>query len=186
MLHLFPLHPSPMPRAFFLSVALPIYRSWHRREQLAAHGAWRAVRVENMSRAQNMKIQEAFGEATNTGKLDNMVNLVAKDCIDHDPAPGQVPGPQGYIAFFTEFRAAFPDLAVAVEHMTADDESVAMAYTVTGTQLGAFLGVAPTGKKISARGVQIAKFNNGKMVERWGSSDQLEILGQIGVSPIGK
>ena len=139
-----------------------------------------------MSRAQNIKTQEAFGEAINTGKLDNMVNLVAEDCIDHDPAPGQVPGPQGYIALFTEFRAAFPDLAVAVEHVTADDESIAMAYTVTGTHQGSFLGVAATGKKVSARGVQIAKFNNGKMVERWGSSDQLGMLEQIGASPTAK
>ncbi len=135
-----------------------------------------------MSREQNLKTQQAFGEAINTGKLDAMVNLVAEDSVDHDPAPGQVPGPQGYIAFFTEFRTAFPDLAIAVEHITADDDSIALAYTVTGTHRGQFLGVAPTGKKISARGVQIARFNNGKMVERWGSSDQLGILKQIGAA----
>lgn len=132
-----------------------------------------------MSREQNLKTQQAFGEAINSGKLETMVNLVAEDCVDHDPAPGQIPGPQGYIAFFTEFRAAFPDLAIAVEHITADNDSVALAYTVTGTHQGPFLGIPATGKKISARGVQIACFDNGKMVERWGSSDQLGIVKQL-------
>ncbi len=138
-----------------------------------------------MSKEQNLKTQTAFGEAINSGKLEAMVNLVAPGSVDHDPAPGQVPGPQGYIAFFTEFRSAFPDLAVAVEHITADDNSVAMAYTVTGTHGGTFLGIPATGRKISARGVQIARFEGGKMVERWGSSDQLGILQQLGVTVAG-
>jgi hypothetical protein len=31
--------------------------------------------------------------------------------------------------------------------------------------------------------MQISKFQDGKMVERWGSSDQLTLLKQIGVIP---
>jgi len=67
----------------------------------------------------------------------------------------------------------------------ADDDSVALAYTITGTHQGEFMGLAPTGRKISARGVQIARFQNGKLVERWGSSDQLGILQQLGVKAAG-
>jgi hypothetical protein len=33
------------------------------------------------------------------------------------------------------------------------------------------------------RGVQILKFANGKLVERWGSSDQLGMLQQLGLAP---
>jgi predicted ester cyclase len=42
-------------------------------------------------------------------------------------------------------RNAFPDMEVTPEHMTATDEDVALAYTITGTHEGEFLGVAPTG-----------------------------------------
>jgi len=45
------------------------------------------------------------------------------------------------------------------------------------------MGVPATGKRIKARGMQIARFENGKMVERWGSSDELGILKQIGAGP---
>ncbi len=46
------------------------------------------------------------------------------------------------------------------------------------------LGIPATGRQIKARGEQVARFQNGQIVERWGSSDQLGILQQIGVDPI--
>lgn len=127
----------------------------------------------------NMAAQAAFGEAVNTGKLD-FDDLVAADSVDHDPAPGQAPGPRGYRDMFTELRTAFPDLHVEVEHLTATDDDVAFAYTLTGTNDGPFQGNAPTGKKFEVRGVQISRFEHGKLVERWGSSDQLGIMTQLG------
>jgi len=109
-----------------------------------------------------------------------MNDLVAHDAIENDPAPGQVKGPQGYIDFFTKLRAAFPDMKIEVETLVADDDNVAFAYTLTGTHNGDFNGIPATGRKIKARGLQISTFKDGKMVERWGSSDELGILKQIG------
>ncbi len=136
-----------------------------------------------MSQQDNIKTQQAFGEAVNSGNLNAIRDLVAPDAVDHDPAPDQGVGPEGFIQFFTMLRTAFPDLKIAVDHMVADDDNVAFAYTVTGTHSGDFLGVPATGKTISARGMQITRFENGKQVERWGSSDQLGILQQIGAAP---
>lgn len=136
-----------------------------------------------MGKQDNIAAQKRFGEAINTGNLENIREVVAPGAVDHDPAPDQGPGPQGFIDFFTSFRNAFPDLEVAVEQMVADEDNVALAYTVTGTHRGDFHGVPATGKKMEARGVQIARFENGKMVERWGSSDELGMLKQLGVEP---
>lgn len=139
-----------------------------------------------MSQQDNIAATQRFGEAVNTGNFNVFHEVMAPTIVDRDPAPDQGAGPEGFIKFFSMFRAAFPDLTVAVEHMVADDDNVAIAYTVTGTHQGDFLGVPATGKRISARGVQIARFQNGQMVERWGSSDQLGILQQLGVNPIAK
>ncbi len=135
-----------------------------------------------MSQQTNMEIQERFGAAVNNDNLYDIKDLVATDVVEHDPAPTQGHGPEGYIAMFTEMRAAFPDLKVDVEHAVADADNIAIAYTLTGTHRGAFMGVPATGRQIRARGVQIARFADGKMVERWGSSDQLGILEQLGAS----
>lgn len=133
-----------------------------------------------MSKEQNLQTQTQWGEAVNSGNLEALRPLVAPQSIDHDPAPNQGSGAQGYIDMFAEMRAAFPDLKASPEHLTADDDTVALAYTLTGTHKGDFMGIAPTGKAFKARGVQIARFENGKLVERWGSSDQLGILQQLG------
>ncbi len=136
-----------------------------------------------MSKTDNLAAQERFGKAFNTNNLEDIKSLVAEDCVDHDPAPGQAKGPEGYIALFRQMIDAFPDFAVDVEQMVADDDKIAFAYTITGTHRGEFFGIPATGRRIRARGLQISRFNSdGKMVERWGSSDQLGILQQLGAA----
>jgi steroid delta-isomerase-like uncharacterized protein len=134
-----------------------------------------------LSKDANVIALQAFGEAVNTADFDAFENLVAPDCVDHDPAPGQVPGPAGYRSFFAGMRSAFPDLHVEIEHLVADDDNVAFAYTLTGTNNGEFLGHRPTGRTIRVRGMQISRFDGGRMVERWGSSDELGIITQLGL-----
>jgi len=136
-----------------------------------------------MARDINIAAQERFAEGVNTGNFDVFDEVVSPDVVDHDPAPEQGPGPQGFKDMFQTMRSAFPDLQVTPEHMTATDDDVALAYTVTGTHEGDFLGVAPTGRRVTARGVQIGRFENGRLVERWGSSDQLAMLQQVGAEP---
>ena len=134
------------------------------------------------SRDANLAAQTAFGEAVNSGDFAAFTDLVAPDSVDHDPAPGQVAGPAGYAAMFGELRTAFPDMHIEVDHLVADDDDVAFAYTFSGTHSGDFQGHAPTGKSFSIRGLQISRFVDGRMVERWGQSDQLGILTQLGLA----
>ena len=133
-----------------------------------------------MSDQNNIEIQQRWGKAIVTGNLDELDEIVSPACVDHDPAPGQGPGAAGFKSFFSTLRTAFPDLTISVEHLVAHDDNVAMAYTLEGTQDGPFAGLPATGKRVKARGVQIARFEDGKVVERWGSSDELGILKQLG------
>ena len=133
-----------------------------------------------MSKETNLEVTKQMGEAIASGKLEVFHQVFAPNVVDHDPAPDQGKGPEGFIHFFTGLRSSFPDLAISVDHMVTDDNNVSIAYTLKGTHKGNFMGIPPTGKSIKARGMQIARFENGKIVERWGSSDQLGILQQIG------
>ncbi|WP_395945145.1 ester cyclase [Brevundimonas sp.] len=132
----------------------------------------------------NIDATKRFGEIVNTGALDAFHEVVAEGCVDNDPAPGQGAGPEGFKAFFTEMRQAFPDLKVEPKTLVSEGDQVAFAYTLTGTHKGDFQGVAPTGRAVEIRGLQIGRFEDGKMVERWGSSDELGILKQIGAAPL--
>lgn len=138
-----------------------------------------------MAQQDNIAAQEHLANNINDGNVDAAVESFAPDAVDHDPAPGQGPGRQGFKAFFTELTTAFPDAHIEPAHLVADEDNVAIAYTLTGTHQGDFNGVAPTGKRIEVRGVQIGRFENGMIVERWGASDELGILQQLGVNPTG-
>ena len=133
-----------------------------------------------MSSETNIAALERMAELVNTGNLDALDEVVDQDAVDHDPAPDQKAGPEGFKDFFSALRAAFPDLKLEPVVVVADDEHVAMAYTINGTHEDDFQGIAATGQRISARGVEIAKFRNGKLIERWGSSDEIGIMTQLG------
>src|SRR4051794_35102254 len=100
-----------------------------------------------MSKENNAAALSRFAEAVNTGDYELFKDVVSDDCVDHDPAPGQVPGPDGYRSLFTEMRQAFPDMKVEVAELVADEEAIAFACTMSGTQGSELMGIAPTGGK---------------------------------------
>ena len=125
-------------------------------------------------------LQTRLGEAITSGDLAALDEIISPDVVDHDPAPGQAPGPAGYKDFFTTMRASFPDMHVEVEHLVASGDDVAFAYTLTGTHTGEpFQGIAPSGNGIEVRGMQISRFADGKMVERWGATDEATMHKQL-------
>jgi steroid delta-isomerase-like uncharacterized protein len=139
-----------------------------------------------MSKEANIATQKKMGEIINSYEFEQLHEVMTPGVKDHDPADDQGPGPDGFVHWFTQFHSAFPDFKIAVEHLVADDNNVAFAYTITGTQEGPFNGIPATGKKIKVRGMQISKFNSdGKIEERWGASHEIGILQQIGaIKPV--
>ena len=131
---------------------------------------------------QNLKAQERLGELLGNGDIDRIDEVFATDVIDHDPAPGQGPGAAGLKQFWTTFLSAFPDAALAPRVVSADDDHVTVVFDITGTHTGDFLGHAPTGRYFTVRGIQVGRFDDGKIVERWGATDELGILKQIGAA----
>ncbi len=137
-----------------------------------------------MSKELNVATQEKAAELLNAGDIDAGVDtMFAVDAVDRDPAPGQAPGREGFRSFFRTLTTAFPDAHMEPQTMVADDTTVAFAYTLTGTHQGDFQGVAPTGKRIEVRGVQIGRFENGQIVERWGATDEAGIMSQLEAAP---
>ena len=85
---------------------------------------------------------------------------------------------QGYRRNIT----AFPDYAVTVEDLIAEDDRVVMYWTHSGTHSGEFLGVPATGKEIRGAAVSIYRIANGKIAEvrvLWNSAEVWQQLGLI-------
>ena len=138
-----------------------------------------------MSRDANIAAQRRAVEHLNNGDIDSAVELFAVDAVDHDPAPGQSQGREGFREFFAALASAFPDVHFEPQHLVADDDHVCVAYTIAGTHRGQFHDIPPTGGRIEVRGMQIGRFENAQIVERWGSTDELGLMRQIGAFPRG-
>lgn len=119
----------------------------------------------------------------NMAALDALDEIIAADAVDHNPAPGQGPGLAGIKQAFAEFHAAFPDLHFELEDVVAEGDKAACRVTIRGTHRGSFRGVPASGRRINLTGIDLLRFVDGKIVERWGEFDEADLLKQIGVTP---
>src|SRR6266498_1483863 len=73
----------------------------------------------------------------------------APDFVNHSAAPGDDTSREGLRTFFTALKAAFPDEHATTDDLIAEGDKVATRVTWSGTQTGEYLGVAPTGKRMT-------------------------------------
>jgi steroid delta-isomerase-like uncharacterized protein len=109
--------------------------------------------------------------------------LFADDFVNHTPQPGEIPGKDGVRALYQGLRAAFPDFRPEIHWQVAAGDLVTTYKTFYGTHQGDFLGIPPTGKKISFYTVDAMRVVDGKITEHWGVATLLDLLQQLGVVP---
>lgn len=81
------------------------------------------------------------------------------------------------------FHTAFPDMTITVDHVLAEDDLVALAWTVTATHEGDWLGIPPTGTEATWSGKNVFQIECGKLVMSSSTSDHLSLLTQLGAAP---
>lgn len=118
-----------------------------------------------------------------TGELDALDDLVASDYVEHDAVPGQLPGIEALKQVASQSLAAFPDVRFVVEDIIAEGNKVVARYTMHGTHQAELVGIPPTGKQITVSGIDIVRFVDGKVKERWGNLDELGMMQQLGLIP---
>lgn len=127
----------------------------------------------------NTRAQESLAGLIKGRTPERLGEVFAENVVDHDPAPGQAAGSAGIVQFWSGMLTAFPDLQLTPEVLSAEGDNVTVVLTITGTNTGEFDGAAPTGKSISVRGIQVARFEDGMIVERWGSTDEVGLKAQL-------
>ena len=105
--------------------------------------------------------------------------LYAPDVVDHNPLPGQGPGLDGIKQLVAVYHAVFPDLSVSTDDVVISGDRVVVRWTATGTHQGDQLGVPATGKHVRLTGIDILRIEDGRIVERWGETNGLEMMQQI-------
>jgi steroid delta-isomerase-like uncharacterized protein len=129
------------------------------------------------------KTRRVYEEAFGGGNTEVIDEVLHSDFVCHDPnaETGEVRGAETIKGEIGYFRQAFPDdFFWRVEDQLAEGEKVTTRYTMGGTHQGEFFGVPGSGKRVEVSGINIDRFEGGKMVEEWASYDLLGGLRQIG------
>ena len=102
------------------------------------------------------------------GDLDVADEIISPNYIGHDPvSPEDVRGPEGAKETAMMYRNAFPDVQLSVEDQLAEGDMVATRWIASGTHQGDFMGIAPSGNRVTVSGTSIERIVNGKIEETW-------------------
>ena len=129
--------------------------------------------------------RRAIDEVWNQGSLAVIDELTAPNATFHDPSVpgGKFTGPEGMRQFVQIYRGAFPDVRITIDDQVVEGDKVVSRWTATGTHKGDLMGLAPTQKRATVTGIDIDRYQDGKVVEAWTSYDMYGMLQQLGVAP---
>ena len=133
-------------------------------------------------RARRDAIVREHADAENRHEFD-----VALDSFHHPryelmPLGEVIDGAEAVAAYYRETRDAFPDQRNRVISVQHADDVVLMEIELTGTHLGAFRGLPPTGRSFSCRMAAIFEFEEDRLVSERVYFDQATIMRQLGVA----
>jgi len=137
-----------------------------------------ALRVERNKEASRRWI-EVFNQRDDAADAD----LRTPDFVAYAPASLE-PEPlnsEAWTRFLSAFVAGFPDLHLTVEESMGEGDLVAQMIHFEGTHTGDFQRLPPTHRKVTFTGLELNRFDNGRVVEHWFQLDALSLLQQIGL-----
>jgi len=125
-------------------------------------------------------------ELWSKGNLAVADELYSPDFVCHFIAGPEWRGLEGIKGEVRRHRTSFPDWNEHVDDIIAEGDKVVIRFTSTGTQLGEFEGIAPTGRKVRIQEVAIFRLAGGKIVEQWGLPDIHGLMEQLSASNTDK
>ena len=135
-----------------------------------------------MSVEQNKVLREKWTTLIANRKLDEALALLSPDFVSHTPMGPR--GVEGTRSYFEMSFAAFPDQQVTSIQIIAEGDMLVDYMRVDAIHTGPFMGIPPTGKRLSFTFIDIVRYANGKIVEHWNETDMFGLMQQLGVIPV--
>lgn len=120
---------------------------------------------------------QRFMQVINAGDIAGFSDVIANDYVQHNPMVPQ--GLAGIQAGFQAFQYAFADLEARVDAVVADGDQVVARFTWSGTHVGDFMGVVPTGGHVTWTSMDWWRVADGKLAEHWDQIDWQGLLEQL-------
>ena len=118
----------------------------------------------------NKELARRFVEAQAKGDLDAVDQMLAPDFVNHNIlVPGQEPDRENYKRGISAYKAALSPGRLIIEDQVAGGDKVVTRILAYATHdRGELMGVAPSGRELTNRGIEIHRIVEGKIAEEWG------------------
>src|SRR5215210_1099206 len=125
----------------------------------------------------NKALVRRFVEAQSEKDLAALEEMMAPDFVDRSTMPGQQPDREGFKHSVAEMFDTFSAISYTIDDQIAEGDKVTTWYTGSSTHdRGPFMGIPPTGKRESFKGVFLHRIVGGKIVEEWSLNDALDVM----------
>ncbi len=130
------------------------------------------------------EVARAAFDAVSRRDPDGIVAMGAPGLVDDFVVIGAIRGHDAVRSFFRELFAAFPDFTMTVDRVVDDDTSAVVQWRAAGTFTGGpFTGIAPTGRRVDIRGVDVMEIADGLVQHNTIYYDGATFARQIGLLP---
>jgi steroid delta-isomerase-like uncharacterized protein len=140
-----------------------------------------------MSEKENAQLAEQVVAAINARDFERYASLLDESyVVESEMLPGPIRGREAARQAMEMRVAAFPDMRVEIEQILTSGDYVVIRARTTGTHKGTFAGIAATNKSVNVSGCTVTEIRNGKAIRTKGYADNVSMLQQLGVLPLGK
>ncbi|MFB6227938.1 MAG: ester cyclase [Halobacteriales archaeon] len=129
---------------------------------------------------QNKQLVRRYLDAFNDKDREALSDLVDDDVVEHG-THWEVEGFEEFMTYVEENVDIFADYTGSTETIVAEEDTVVVRYSVSGTHEGEYLGIQPTGREVEWTGIAMYRIDDGEIAEIWIESDQLGLLEQLGL-----
>ena len=126
-------------------------------------------------------IQRMIDETWNKGNVNVLDEITAPNYARHLVGQDKPLDREAQKRRLQGMLDGIPDHRLTILNLFGEDDRVVFHFTVHGTHLGSLLGVEPTGRLLTLTAIDIARFENGKIVDHWGGPDMLDLRRQLGL-----
>jgi len=123
-------------------------------------------------------------EMFNSGKLDGIENHVAENFVDHQMDPSiTTTGIQSLRDLVALYHTGMPDVHQEMLSISSTGDRTYVHLHIKGTNTGPWAAMPATGKAMDVLGADVLRFENGKVAEHWGYTEEMKMMQQLGLMP---
>lgn len=134
--------------------------------------------------AETRQIAEHFLAAANAHDIEAMISLWEPGGAETFPTFGETYRvPDEFASNFESLLEAVPNVSWEIVSITTDADRAVVRSKMSGTHLGAYQGIARTGRHFTVETIDFLQIRDGKIIHNDVVLDGLEVLRQLGVMP---